>query len=182
MTELETLRRAKMYIDKLAEGINPLDDTPVSGDDIVRQPRISRCLVYVSGILDKAIAKELAAQRRKMPRSSFFLTEEQRARAVITDESLAASEFIRQLNALADQDKCKKLTYRQFTSWLEEIGALELREASDGKKIRRPTEQGRELGIRTEQRITDSGEHTVVVYTREARQFILDNLDAMTEQ
>ena len=30
MTELETIARAKMYIDKLANGINPLDDTAVA--------------------------------------------------------------------------------------------------------------------------------------------------------
>lgn len=43
MTELEILQRAKMYIDKMAKGINPLDDTAVKDDDIIKNVRISRC-------------------------------------------------------------------------------------------------------------------------------------------
>lgn len=35
MTELETIQRAKMYMDKLANGINPIDDTRVPEDDTI---------------------------------------------------------------------------------------------------------------------------------------------------
>lgn len=41
MTELEKIKRAKMYMDKLANGINPLDDTVVPDEDIVNQVRLS---------------------------------------------------------------------------------------------------------------------------------------------
>ncbi len=33
MTELEKIAYAKSFIDKLANGINPLDDTPIPDDD-----------------------------------------------------------------------------------------------------------------------------------------------------
>lgn len=55
MTELETMKRAKMYIDKLANGINPLDNTNVSEDDIINNVRISRCFFYISNILRQVI-------------------------------------------------------------------------------------------------------------------------------
>ena len=51
MTELEKSRRAKLYIDKLANGINPIDDSPVPEQDVVNQVRVSRCLFFVSQIL-----------------------------------------------------------------------------------------------------------------------------------
>ena len=35
MTELEKMQRAKMYIDKLANGINPIDDRPAADSDII---------------------------------------------------------------------------------------------------------------------------------------------------
>ncbi|MBP5166657.1 MAG: hypothetical protein ILP09_05290 [Oscillospiraceae bacterium] len=50
MTELETLQRAKMYLDKLANGIDPLTDRPAGENDRIHQARISRCLFYVSDI------------------------------------------------------------------------------------------------------------------------------------
>lgn len=43
MTELEKIEYAKSFIDKLANGINPLDDTPISETDIVNNVRLSRC-------------------------------------------------------------------------------------------------------------------------------------------
>ena len=55
MTDLEVMQRAKTYIDKLANGINPLDDTTLLGNDIVNNVRISRCLFYVSDVLRQVI-------------------------------------------------------------------------------------------------------------------------------
>ena len=43
MTELEKIKRAKMYMDKLANGINPIDETMVPDEDVVNNVRISRC-------------------------------------------------------------------------------------------------------------------------------------------
>ena len=48
MTELEKIAYAKSFIDKLANGINPLDDTPIPEGDIVNHVRLSRCFFYVS--------------------------------------------------------------------------------------------------------------------------------------
>lgn len=58
MTEKELLIHAKNYIDKLANGINPLTGEPVADDDIVNNVRISRCLFYVSSVLKSVIDKQ----------------------------------------------------------------------------------------------------------------------------
>ena len=44
MTELEKIERAKTYIDKLANGINPVDDTMAPDADIINNVRLSGCL------------------------------------------------------------------------------------------------------------------------------------------
>ena len=54
MTELETIQRAKMYIDNLANGINPLNGQHLPEEDIVNNVRISRCLFYVSNLFHHA--------------------------------------------------------------------------------------------------------------------------------
>lgn len=51
MTDLEKMQRAKMYIDKLANGIDPLTDSEITDDSVLNHVRISRCLFYVSDIL-----------------------------------------------------------------------------------------------------------------------------------
>lgn len=51
MTELEKIERAKMYMDKLANGINPIDDTMAPDDDLINNVRLSRCFFFVSDVL-----------------------------------------------------------------------------------------------------------------------------------
>ncbi len=48
-TELETMKHAKEYIDKLANGIDPFTDKPVSDGDIINNVKLSRCFFYISG-------------------------------------------------------------------------------------------------------------------------------------
>ena len=81
MTELEIMIHAKSYIDSLANGIDPLSGQAVRDDDIVNNVRISRCLFYVSGVLQKVIDNGGEVQREKLKRSQlaeFSLTDEQK--------------------------------------------------------------------------------------------------------
>ncbi len=55
MTELEMIKRAKMYMDKLANGINPIDDTVAPDEDIINNVRVSRCFFFISDILRQVI-------------------------------------------------------------------------------------------------------------------------------
>lgn len=43
MTELEKMQRAKMYIDKLANEVDPLTDAEVTSDSTLNNVRISKC-------------------------------------------------------------------------------------------------------------------------------------------
>ena len=55
MNDLETMKRAKAYIDMLANGIDPLTDEIIENDSVINNVRISRCLFYVSDVLGRAI-------------------------------------------------------------------------------------------------------------------------------
>ena len=56
MTELEIMQRAKMYMDKLAQGIDPISGQEVPNDSVLNNVRLARCFFYVSGVLDQVIA------------------------------------------------------------------------------------------------------------------------------
>ena len=71
------------------------------------------------------------------------------------------------------------LKLASVTTWLIEIGALEVITTADGKNTKLPTERGTELGILTEKRMGQRGEYTVVVYNIEAQRFIIDNIEAI---
>jgi hypothetical protein len=52
MIDMEKLVTAKVWIEKLANGINPLNDELVKEDDLINNVHISRCLFYVTELLD----------------------------------------------------------------------------------------------------------------------------------
>lgn len=76
MTELEKIAYARSFIDKLANGINPLDDTPVPESDIVNNIRLSRCFFYVSDILRQVIENggTVPKKKRSQKKSVFHNT------------------------------------------------------------------------------------------------------------
>ena len=180
MTELEKMQRAKMYIDKLANGINPIDDEPAADSDIINNVRLSRCLFYVSGVLGQVIDNHGVIGKAKVLKKAFSISAEDIRKFEFSATPITISEMTKRLNSVADLDTCHKLNYSAITSWLVEIGALESRSNADGKSTKRPTEQGKALGISTEKRVGVNGEYVVVLYNREAQQFIIDNLEAVT--
>ena len=181
MTELDKIEYAKSFIDKLANGINPLDDSKIPDDDIVNNVRLSRCFFYVSDILRQVIENGgIKPERRsRSHKKEFILTDEEKARIQISDEPVHLSEIARRLNELVDLETTKKIKLSEISDWLLELQLLEEVVRNDGKHRKRPTEQGRELGIFTEVRSGEKGTYTVILYSNAAQQFIYDNIDAV---
>ncbi|MCQ2449128.1 MAG: hypothetical protein MJ132_02920 [Clostridia bacterium] len=183
MTELEKMQHAKMYIDKLANGINPIDDTMIPEDDTLNNVRLSRCLFYVSDILRQVIQNGGNINSdKKAQKIPFYLTLEQRSQYVPANTPISVSEITRSLNSLVDLNRYKKLNYSKITDWLIRLGALEIQTDFAGKSKKVPTTRGAELGINVEKRSGMTGEYDVVVYNRDAQQFIVDNIDAIILQ
>ena len=72
MTELEKIEYAKSFIDKLANGINPLDDSPIPDNDIANNVRLSRCFFYVSDILRQVIENGGTTSSKKKTKNAFI--------------------------------------------------------------------------------------------------------------
>ena len=180
MTELEKIAYAKSYIEKLANGINPLTNQEVPESDIINNVKISRCLFYVSDLLRQVVEnKGISQSKNKSSKVPFQLDYESREKFEYSELPIPISEIERRINALIQPEEMKKLTYKQIADWLMETGFLKLVVKDDGKTVRRPTDHGIDIGISTEERQSLRGPYTVVVYNRSAQQFILDNLDAV---
>ena len=61
----EKLLKAKSYLDKLANGINPITNELASENDTINNIHISRCLFYVSDVLRNLIENNNNPQKRK---------------------------------------------------------------------------------------------------------------------
>lgn len=55
MQETDKLKRARMYMEKLAKRVDPITDTQLPSDTVLNNVRLSRCFTYVAGVLGKLI-------------------------------------------------------------------------------------------------------------------------------
>ena len=180
MTEMEKIGLARTYIEKLANGINPLTDQEIPENDSINNVRISRCLFYVADVLKQVQENAGVSQpRNRTKKCAFSLSFEERKRFKYSEAPIPISEITRRINELIDPEVMKKLSYRNIVDWLVESELLTEGTDSAGKKVRRPTYNGKIIGIGVEQRNGASGPYHVVVYSQAAQTFILDNLDAV---
>ena len=178
MTELETMQRAKMYLDQLARGVDPITGQPLPMGCGLDNARLGRCFIYVSGVLDKVIANGgvVGTPVRTLP---FRLTPQQRSRVQLSEFPMTVSEWINALHRAAENPEMKKLAPGVVTDWLISRGMMAKITDENGKTQRLPTENGKRLGISTKTRQGSDGEYQAVFYDRNAQQFLLDNLDAI---
>lgn len=181
MTELEMINRAKIYIDKLANGVNPLTDEPVSENDIVNNVRISRCFFYISDLLRRFAEGGFPEAAKKGKKQPFIITEEQRKRFEFSETPISVSEIARRFNAAVNTEGAVQMRYSGITFWLIESGLLSVDRREDGREVKLPTAAGMELGISQEVRSGANGSYTVVVYNENAQRYIVDNIDAILE-
>ena len=176
MADVEKLRKVKQCIDSLAEGLNPFTGQLLPEEDIVNDVRVSRSLFLASALLQEQMQGK--TEKKNGKKQAFRLSLEERDRVEFSFRPISASELARRMNNAAGTQDCKKITYRQITDWLVEVGMLKLVENVAGTQ-RRPTESGKKMGISVESRIGQSGPYQVVLYSAEAQRFIVDNVDAI---
>ena len=92
MTELEIMQRAKVYMDKLAQGIDPISDQEMPEDSVLNNVRLARCFFYVSGVLDQVIAN--GGNVKKTPKKDFYVTEEELRRIAVSQEPTQITQFV----------------------------------------------------------------------------------------
>lgn len=181
MTDYEVLQRAKLYIDKMANGINPLTDETVKEDDLINNVRISRCLFYVSGVLGDVIkhgARTPRSYSSKSDKADFSIGAIDLEKIEYSETPIALTRITDKINSLINTDDMKKITYRMVTPILVTEGLLEEYITASGRKHMRPTAYGKTRGISLEQRVGKEGNnYYLAVYDLNAQHMIVDIID-----
>ena len=188
MTESDIIKHAKGYLDKLAEGVDPLTGAVVSDTDVVNQERISKCLTYVSGVLEQVIMRgglealpPLNPPFKKPRLPAFTITKEALEQVPISQTPVTITEMGRMINAQIDPERVEKLKTSSMLEFLEKHGFLEMRQLPNGKSTRQPTQIGLQLGIGLEERQREEGPYAATVYDARAQRFLLKHMDEIVE-
>lgn len=173
VTELDKLKRARTYLQKLAKGVDPLTDTALPADTALNNDRLSRCFVYVAEVLQNVIDNGGRTSGWQKP---FAVTADELKRVVLSDQPVSISAFVKAVNDAVGNDGMKKLTHTTLTKWLVEEGFLRVVKDDENKTHKELTEKSAGIGMSSEVRDGQSGAYTMILYNRQAQQFLLDNL------
>ena len=180
MTELEKIVYTKEFIDKLAEGINPMDGTVIPADELITHTRILGCFKYVSGILGNVIKKEEAKQARrgKTRRKKFSITSDQLANFEYSETPITLSEFCFRLESLVDLSLVKRISRASMPKWLAYNGLLAQPKKGERHYAGGPTELGISLGVTQVQVTFEDKVYMKPALTLAGQKFVIDNMGA----
>ncbi len=177
--DIKLVSHAKDYLDELARGINPITKEEVEENDAVNNIKISRCLLYVSDILEAVIENGGIGKPPKKKTVPFDLGMLDLSHFEFSSRPIPISAISQGINELKPEDM-KKLKTTALTNWLVDLGMLSIVQIN-GKNHKRPTPNGEGMGITLEQKEGQYGTYFVVLYDENAQHFIVDNLSAVID-
>lgn len=176
MFDKEKLYTSKLYLDKLANGMNPFDDRDISEDEFINDVRLCRAFILASDVLEKVIENDCRVSAgRKIKKVPFRITEEQRNSILITEEPIGISAIVTRIGKVLDDD-VKNLSTLTVSNWLEAEGLLK-RVIKDEKTMKIATDEGNMLGIFTKEMLYRDKYYHKTLYEMNAQVYIISNLD-----
>lgn len=177
--DLEKLDVAIKYMQRIADGKNPVNNLPAEDDSVLNNPNVIRCMFFVKEILE-----EVQRNGGRIGRKEKKKTKQEFPVEVLSGfeykEDLHISGFADQINKMIDTDVYKKLSYGAVTKWLKANDFLVEVVDNGNKTVNRPTEKGEKLGLYSERRASMYGrDYTVVLYNQRAQEFIVNNMEAI---
>ena len=175
MIDMSKLKTAQDWVEKLANGINPLTLEPIKEDDIVNNVHISRCLFFVSEMLGKVEPPKSASRKG---RRDFWMTSRETEQIDIL-VPCGIAQFTKTVNEHIPADM-KPLSVSTVIKWLRNNGYLYEANIDEKRKTNIPTEKGIQLGITVRiQQNLEGKEYQRVFYDISAQRVMLTNIESI---
>ena len=180
MHTTEITQRAKQYLDSLAQGIDPISKKKIPPDSVLNQEQLSRCFLYVSGVLQTVLAQDGITPA---PASSWdpLLASGALDRFEYSEQPLSLHQFAVQLNSLRGSSPAKALPKNALTSWLLHEGFLTAAAGTAGKGTAYDpvSKRGEAIGISSNSSHAEQNgrPHLAILFHETAQRFLVYSLD-----
>jgi len=179
VVDTKKLETAIMYLQRITEGHNPVNNMPVEDDSVISNPNVMRCMAFVKDVLEELKQNDgyIGRRPRKSRGDKPSLPLECLEKFKYSGDK-TITKFVDQICKLYDVSKYERLTYEPITKWLKHNAYLyERYDGEFNKKVTEPTEKGIELGIVSERRLEKEAGYILITYKKEAQEFIIQNMD-----
>lgn len=177
--DVEKLEVAIEYVNRIAEGRNPINNKKIE-DSILDNPNIIRCMYFVKDVLEKVKDNNgcIGSPKSKKPEKEFPI-EVLNEYVYVSD--LSITKIVERFNNMRPSDEYKKISYKAISDWLKKYDFLTVIE-KDGKKHTVPTEMGKRVGIYSEERTGSRGDYIACLYDEKAQKFVIKNIKDILEE
>lgn len=182
MTDLERMHTSKLYIDRLANGEDPISGEDLPEDTVLNNLYLCRAFSFVSSILEEVIKNGGFISSKKEAKSAFRITEDQRSKIRMSEEPVVVTAIMNRVSAVLDRD-VKRISAYKVAEWLEREGLLERKLSEEsGRYERVATSAGEVIGIETKEANYNDKTIKKNYYNLNAQAFIIANLEAIANQ
>lgn len=176
--DMKKLETAIIYIQRIADGKNPINNMPADDDAVMNDPNVVRCMFFVKEVLEE-VQRSGGVIGRNTKKASNRDYSFETLKTFVYVEDKPISRLVDQMNEGIDKDINKKYTYKPITDWLINNGYLEVVHIEEmDKDFKFPTEKGKELGISAVLKRNAKGvDYYSTVYDKSAQEFIVKNVE-----
>ena len=128
-SEFEKIEKAKIVLNKIAKGIDPLTGEIINNDSFFNDPRIIRCFYFVCEILDNVLSGKYKNQKL----STFYISAEEKSNVKFPSGNIGVNLFSKCVNDCIDINRSKKLTGVELNKRLKKMGILSEVKTEEGK-------------------------------------------------
>lgn len=180
--EQSKLDVAIKYVERIADGCNPVNNVPLENDDVLNNPNIIRCMHFIKDVLEEVRNNGgmISGKSGKEPALPFPL-EVLDGFSYVEDKSI--THVLNQIYEPIAELNVKKVSVTKVTSALKEEGyLLDEPNTETGKTRKVPSVKGKELGIYIVEREYHGRMFQSVTYNRNAQEYVVRLIRKLLEE
>lgn len=180
--DMKKLETAIVYLQRIADGKNPINNLPAEEESVLNNPNVIRCMFFVKEVLEE-VKRNNGYIGQKAKKSEKLLVSAETLEKFTYQEDKPISKFVEQMNECVDLEVYKKINYQLITKWLRLNEFLKEEHSQElNKTVTLPTEKGSRIGIYAEKRRGSSGmEYMIVMYGKMAQEYIVRNVEKILD-
>lgn len=181
--DMKKLETAIIYLQRIADGNNPINNMPAEEDAVLNNPNVIRCMYFVKEVLEQVkanngvIAGPHARRERRSGRAEDMFPFEILSKFQYREDK-SINNLLNQIYEPMEDKTIRKLSGKRINEWLMAYGYVQevYNEELKGN-IKVPTEKGVAIGLRSERVEYPNNIYYSIIYNRNAQEFLVRNIE-----
>ncbi len=182
MSKIENLKKVQQILQNITRGQHPYTGAVIQPNEVCADERVIQWFNFLEEEIGSSIErleKHRAGMHERFVESAIYtafkISKEQLAKFQLSESPITISEITKRLNELSNCPPFEELKPMSVNLWLIADGLLQDEETPYGK-MKNVTEQGKKLGIKSEEKTFQDRKYLSITYNLDAQRYILNNV------